>query len=127
MKTYHMLFAYFAFTLFAFASYVLSGRAAIICLCCMLTVLAYIGGSAYSSLIFYIFFVSGSLEDDLKDPIAHYGLVPQKSNEANSDYVPSGVNAFWVAESVSSTTGKTEIVGAIGLGMSVLSLSTSLA
>ncbi|THU91508.1 acyl-CoA N-acyltransferase [Dendrothele bispora CBS 962.96] len=86
----------------------------------MVTDVVYICGSAYASIGLYTNFVSQSLKDDLEDPVGHYQLVLEKSDDSSSarDYVPSTVKAFWVAESVCSTTGKTEIVGAVGLDSS---------
>ncbi|KAF5373849.1 hypothetical protein D9758_000679 [Tetrapyrgos nigripes] len=75
----------------------------------------YIGGSLHASVKFYFNFVTAGFGDDLENPVEHYELVPARIGDATSEYVPSGIKAFWIAEAVSST-GKTELVGTISLG-----------
>ncbi|KAF5338834.1 hypothetical protein D9758_012078 [Tetrapyrgos nigripes] len=85
----------------------------------MLADAIYIGGSLHASVGAYInSAIATSFKSDLENPVAYYELVPAKIGDATSEYVPSGVKAFWIAEAVSASTGKTEIVGTISLDTS---------
>ncbi|KAJ3981639.1 acyl-CoA N-acyltransferase [Lentinula detonsa] len=88
-----------------------------------LLALWYLCYSIYSAVGFYLQFVSTCLRTDLMDIQGHYNLHQVKSSSdkiledsTDPELRPMGIKAFWVAETVSPVTKKTEIVGCISLG-----------
>ncbi|KAJ3794716.1 acyl-CoA N-acyltransferase [Lentinula aff. detonsa] len=111
------------------ASHILSGRSSakirlVMVISTALLALWYLCYSIYSAVGFYLRFVSTCLRTDLMDIQGHYNLHEVKKSSSDKiledstdpELRPMSMKAFWVAETVSLVTNKTEIVGCISLG-----------
>ncbi|KAF9077410.1 hypothetical protein BDP27DRAFT_608814 [Rhodocollybia butyracea] len=73
----------------------------------------------YSSVAFFARFCYNCLREDLKDIPKHYELRPvnrvSNAEENDPELEPTGKKAFWVAEEINPSTGRSAIVGCISL------------